>query len=116
MTSSIILQGGTVLYHDDEDYVTALQDTDVLVTANLITKIAKGIEVPEGATVINCKGKIVSPGFVDTHHHVWQTQLKGRHIDETLLEYLVAGTVASYSRDYRGKNTNCGRLRQHAEL
>ncbi|OBT75791.1 hypothetical protein VF21_05533 [Pseudogymnoascus sp. 05NY08] len=96
MTSSI-LQGGTVLYHDDEYYVTALKDTDVLVTGNLIAKIAKGIEVPEGATVIDCKGKIVSPGFIDTHHHLWQTQLKGRHMDETLLEYMVAGNMQSYN-------------------
>lgn len=95
MTSSILLQGGTVLCHDDEDYVTALSDTDVLVTENLIAKIAKGIEVPEGATVIDCRGKIISPGFIDTHHHLWQTQLKGRHMDETLLEYMLAGTVAS---------------------
>lgn len=95
MTSSILLQGGTVLYHGDDDYVTALKDTDVLVTGNLISKIGKGIEVPEGATVIDCKGKIVSPGFIDTHHHLWQTQLKGRHMDEALLEYMVAGTVAS---------------------
>ncbi|KFY22972.1 hypothetical protein V493_06186, partial [Pseudogymnoascus sp. VKM F-4281 (FW-2241)] len=97
MTSSILLQGGTVLYHDDEDYVTALKDTDVLVTGNLITEIAKDIDVPDGATVIDCKGKIVSPGFIDTHHHLWQTQLKGRHMDETLLEYMVAGNMQSYN-------------------
>ncbi|OBT87582.1 hypothetical protein VE02_04113 [Pseudogymnoascus sp. 03VT05] len=107
MTSSILLQGGTVLYHDDENYVTALKDTDVLVTGNLIAKIAKGIEVPEGAIVIDCKGKIVSPGFIDTHHHLWQTQLKGRHMDETLLEYMVAGTVASLFPD-DGQNTDFG--------
>jgi cytosine/adenosine deaminase-related metal-dependent hydrolase len=34
---------------------------------------------------------IVSPGFIDTHHHVWQTQLKGRHANQTLLEYLPNG-------------------------
>ncbi|KFY72790.1 hypothetical protein V499_07087 [Pseudogymnoascus sp. VKM F-103] len=97
MTSSILLQGGTVLYHDDGDYVTALGDTDVLVTGNLIAKIATGIEVPLGTTIIDCKGKIVSPGFIDTHHHLWQTQLKGRHMDETLLDYMVAGNMQSYN-------------------
>ncbi|KFY34467.1 hypothetical protein V494_06751 [Pseudogymnoascus sp. VKM F-4513 (FW-928)] len=97
MSSIILLQGGTVLYHDDEDQVSALKDTDVLITGNLITKVAKGIEVPADATVIDCKGKIVSPGFIDTHHHVWQTQLKGRHMDEQLLDYLVAGNMQSYN-------------------
>ncbi|KFY63339.1 hypothetical protein V496_04024 [Pseudogymnoascus sp. VKM F-4515 (FW-2607)] len=97
MTSSILLQGGTVLYHGDDDYVTALKDTDILVTGNLVSKIGKDIEAPEGATVIDCKGKIVSPGFIDTHHHLWQTQLKGRHMDETLLGYMLKSNMHSYS-------------------
>jgi cytosine/adenosine deaminase-related metal-dependent hydrolase len=93
MTSTIVLQGGTVLYHDDIDNVTSLKDTDVLITGNLITKIGKNIEVPSGATVIDCHGKIISPGFIDSHHRMWQTQLKGRHMDETLLEYMASGIV-----------------------
>lgn len=114
MTSDIVLRGGTVLYHDDEDSVIVLKDTDILIRGNLIAKIGKDIEVPSGATVIDCKGKIVSPGFIDTHHHLWQGQLKGRHTDETLLEYLVAGTVISLSDDE--KNANVGRNRQYAKL
>ena len=93
MTSTIILQGGTVLYHDDADNVTALKDTDVLVTGNLITEIGKNIDVPPSTTVIDYHGKIISPRFIDTHHHMWQTQLKGRHMDETLLEYMASGKV-----------------------
>lgn len=41
------------------------------------------------------RGKIISPGFVDTHHHVWQTLLKGRHADQTLLQYLPAGNFTA---------------------
>lgn len=80
-----------------------LKDTDVLVTRNLITKIGKDIEVPEDATVMDCKGKIVSRGFIDMHHHLWQTQRKGRHMDETLLEYMVVGAVVSSPPDDENK-------------
>ncbi|KFY08504.1 hypothetical protein V492_06171 [Pseudogymnoascus sp. VKM F-4246] len=84
MTSSIILlQGGTVLYHDDEDHVSALKDTDILVTGNLITKIAKGIEVPADATVIDCN--IQSYNF--TPEDIFWGQLSG------CLEAIDAGTT-----------------------
>jgi cytosine/adenosine deaminase-related metal-dependent hydrolase len=33
----------------------------------------------------------LSPGFVDTHHHMWQTQLKGRHADDLFLDYMSKG-------------------------
>ena len=41
--------------------------------------------------IIDCRVKIVSSGFIDTHHHVWQTQSKGTHGDHLLLDYLGSG-------------------------
>lgn len=35
------------------------------------------------------------PGFIDTHHHVWQTQLKGRHANQTLLNYFPTGNFTA---------------------
>jgi cytosine/adenosine deaminase-related metal-dependent hydrolase len=49
------------------------------------------VEVSRPARIIDCTAKIISPGFVDTHHHVWQTCLKGTHADETLLDYFPSG-------------------------
>ncbi|KAJ4294219.1 hypothetical protein N0V90_007909 [Kalmusia sp. IMI 367209] len=40
--------------------------------------------------------KIVSPGFIDTHHHLWQTQLKGRHADHTVLDCMPSGNLSAY--------------------
>jgi cytosine/adenosine deaminase-related metal-dependent hydrolase len=55
--------------------------------------------------------KIISPGFVDTHHHLWQTQLKGRHANELLLEYMASGNLQSsnYTREdlYWGQLGGC---------
>src|ERR1700742_2174336 len=42
-------------------------------------------------TVVQCQGKIISPGFIDTHRHLNQTQLKGKHANHTLVEYFPGG-------------------------
>ncbi|KAI9778291.1 MAG: hypothetical protein M1835_004968 [Candelina submexicana] len=91
MSTSVLLKGGTILSHGTNDHITPLRVTDLLIQGNRITKIASGIEAPDDAQVIDCKDKIVSPGFIDTHHHIWQTQLKGRHADETFLQYMPSG-------------------------
>ncbi len=42
----------------------------VLIEGNKITKIAKTINPPQGATVIDAKGKTLMPGLTDVHWHV----------------------------------------------
>lgn len=41
----------------------------VLVEGNKIAKIAKSITAPDGATVIDAKGKTLMPGLIDAHAH-----------------------------------------------
>ncbi|KAJ9616824.1 hypothetical protein H2200_000543 [Cladophialophora chaetospira] len=76
-----------VIYLDDDDSVSegGLDD------GAIISKIGRDLVASPHTKVIDCHGKVVSPGFVDTHHHVWQTQLKGRHSDDTLLDYTAKG-------------------------
>ncbi|KAH6711853.1 hypothetical protein BKA61DRAFT_97266 [Leptodontidium sp. MPI-SDFR-AT-0119] len=90
MATSILLQGGTVLVHDENDHVNPIK-ADILIEGNTISKIGAGIAATSGVQVIDCTDKILSPGFVDTHHHVWQTLLKGRHANDLLLDYFGHG-------------------------
>ena len=90
---SILLRAGTVLIHDDDAHVSAVRDTDVLIQGDVIADIGKNISPPDHAEVIDCQGKIVSPGFVDTHHHLWQTQMKGRHAEQGLVAYMYSGIL-----------------------
>lgn len=89
--SPTLLRGGIILQHDSNDNVQVLHDTDLLIEDGIIVKIGKSISSSFNTKVIDCNGKIISPGFIDTHHHLWQTQLKGRHWDHTQFDYMPAG-------------------------
>jgi hypothetical protein len=93
-TQSILLQGGTILIHDENDHVQSVK-TDLLIEGNTISKIEKDINPTTETEIIDCKDKLISPGFIDTHHHLWQTLLKGRHANEMLLEYFYTGNIST---------------------
>lgn len=51
--------------------------------------LAVGHDLPEdGAEVIDARGGVVMPGFVDNHRHMWQTNLRAMLTDWTLHEYM----------------------------
>ena len=90
---SYLLKDGTVLLHDIDDHVNAVR-TELLIEGNRIARIGVELSPNSSTEVIDCSGKLICPGFVDTHRHLWQTQLKGRHADELLLRYIPTGNLA----------------------
>ncbi|KAI9932357.1 hypothetical protein ASPWEDRAFT_27375 [Aspergillus wentii DTO 134E9] len=87
---SILCKNGTLLLHDEHDVVHPTK-ADLLIEDTRIKAIGENIEAPPGASIIDCSGKIISPGFIDTHHHLWQTCLKATHANETLIDYFSSG-------------------------
>lgn len=90
----ILLKGGTLLIHDEDNHVVPTV-SDLLVQGSTITRIAEIIEPDSDTKAVNCKGKIISPGFIDTHRHLYQTPLKGKHANHTLLEYFPSGNFVA---------------------
>jgi len=63
---SVLITGANVFDGQNEKLTTGMS---VLVEGNKITKIAKSIPAPAGATVIDAKGKVLMPGLIDAHYH-----------------------------------------------
>jgi 5-methylthioadenosine/S-adenosylhomocysteine deaminase len=53
-----------------------LTDSDVLIENDRIVAVGHNLKA-YGAQVVNAAGKIVMPGFVDTHNHLWQSVIRG---------------------------------------
>ncbi|MFW5884099.1 MAG: 8-oxoguanine deaminase [bacterium] len=64
---------------------------DVLLRDGTIEQIARSIEPPAGARVIDCSRHVVVPGFVNTHHHFYQTLTRNlpQAQDAKLFDWLV---------------------------
>ncbi|RFU41730.1 amidohydrolase [Actinomadura logoneensis] len=82
MTTPLLIQGGLVLSP------RVLGVADVLVRDGVIAAVGPGLPVPDGAEVIDASGRIVLPGFVDTHRHMWQGAIRGVLPDTSLHAYL----------------------------
>ena len=80
-----LLRGGTVLSMDPE--VGDLDTGDVLIEDGKISAVEATIEAD--ADVVDCTGKILIPGFIDTHRHTWEAAIRGCAPDATLDDYFV---------------------------
>jgi 5-methylthioadenosine/S-adenosylhomocysteine deaminase len=71
MARELLIRGGYVVTVDPE--LGDLPAGDVLVTDSVITAVGTGLQpAAPGAEVIDARGRLVIPGLVDTHRHVWQ--------------------------------------------
>ena len=71
----ILLQGGVVLSLDQS--VGDFEKADVLIEGKRITAVGPNLAAAaRSALVVNAADRIVMPGFVDTHHHQYETLLR----------------------------------------
>lgn len=70
---------------------TEYSGADVLITGNRIVAVGPGLVAPEGARVIDASNMVCLPGFVNCHHHLFQTLTRAvpRVQNAELFEWLV---------------------------
>jgi 8-oxoguanine deaminase len=71
MNGLLIRRALAVALMDDRD--TVLRDADVLVEGPAIRAVGPDLAAPAGTRIVDGTGKVVIPGLVNTHHHLYQT-------------------------------------------
>ena len=86
MAHELLLKGGLVVTVDPS--LGDLPDADVLIRDGEIVAVAPGLSTSsKNAEVIDCKGRLVIPGLVDTHRHVWQGAIGACNSSSTLVDF-----------------------------
>jgi cytosine/adenosine deaminase-related metal-dependent hydrolase len=69
--SDLLIQNIDVIATQDDE-TSELRGHDILVQGSVIKAIGRNIPPPPGAKIIDGRGKVALPGFVNTHHHMYQ--------------------------------------------
>lgn len=109
----ILISGAAIVTMDPN--VPDLDTGDVLIVGSRIVALGSDLrEDPQhaadarSALVIDARGAIVSPGFVDTHRHAWEAQLRRSIPDVTDLGAYVMSTLAGIAPSYTPEDMHVG--------
>jgi 5-methylthioadenosine/S-adenosylhomocysteine deaminase len=118
-----IIRGGAVMSMDPQ--VGDFAEADVLVEGKKIVAVGPNLKA-SGAAVIDARGRVVMPGFIDTHHHQAWTAIRSAIPDSILIndgtgtasaeqnyfEHVLAGLTGTtgFARHYRPQDVYISEL------
>jgi len=84
----LILKNGTLLTFDSSGEFVK-KDCDIKIKEDIITQIGSPDTLnDENSEVIDCTGKYITPGFIQTHIHLCQVLFRGSADDMELMDWL----------------------------
>ncbi|MFJ1607982.1 amidohydrolase family protein [Streptomyces sp. NPDC088253] len=101
----ILFTGATIVTMDPGHGV--IDRGDLLVEGDTITAVGPDLSAGD-AVVVDATGTILAPGFVDTHRHAWEAQLRRIMPDVDDLGGYVMATLAGYATVYRPEDMYIG--------
>lgn len=87
--SDLTLKGGTVVTIDQKRRI--IKDGAIAISGNKIEFVGKKEEVEKkfkSDEILDLKGKIIFPGLINAHDHMFQVMLRNLGVDVNLLEWL----------------------------
>ncbi|MFE6084030.1 amidohydrolase family protein [Streptomyces virginiae] len=93
---TILLRGASLVLTMDPALgsgpLGALDNADVLMRGGTIAAVGTSLRPPPGTRIVDASGKLVMPGFVDTHTHLWQALIRGGCTDGDLFGWFTRCT------------------------
>ena len=86
---SLLIQNARIASEDSP----VLTEGDVLISAGKIEKIGNGLIAPDGAKVIDARGRIVMPAMFDAHVHFREPGFEGKETIATGAESAINGGI-----------------------
>jgi len=88
-----LLRGGTfITYNEGLDDIEIIENGSLLMADTIlaISSSSDGLDAkkPPDTIVVDTTGMIISPGFIDTHRHGWQTAMRTTGADTPLATYM----------------------------
>lgn len=107
--SQLLIKAGHVLTMDDQ--LGDLPTGDVLIQGSKIVAVAPSIPLDTTwhGEVIDARGKLVLPGLIDNHRHLWQSLIRGRSANFTFGQYF-AHTLEKLSGRFTPDDIYLGNL------
>ncbi|QFT61307.1 amidohydrolase family protein [Roseivivax sp. THAF30] len=96
----ILLRGGHVMSMDPT--VGNFETGDVLIEGRRIVDVGASIDAGD-AEVVDATGRVVMPGFIDTHHHQFETALRGWLADGIMYDDGTEAGSPNYLDDILGR-------------
>ena len=106
MATKTVIRGGTVLTMDPS--IGNLASGDVLIEDDKITAVQPDLGDVD-AEVIDAGGRIVIPGFVDSHRHTWEAAIRGCAPNATLDDYFVE-VLDTFAPVYRPEDVHASNV------
>ncbi|OCT47893.1 chlorohydrolase family protein [Cladophialophora carrionii] len=90
--SSFLFHGATIIaFNESSSKISVLRNSSLLVRNDRVAGLFENSvpsDLPKSTEYVDITGKMISPGFINTHHHLWQTAFKTLASNTTLAEYV----------------------------